>query len=465
MGANDQSEQCTGLLEPVEERDFESLQVQGELPEELQGMFVRNGPNPKYIPETLYHSFQGDGMMHGVRLEGGRASYRNRYVETRGFLAERDKGGAIWGGAFDPPNLRNKPVMKNPANTHLVAHGGKFLALCEGGSPYEVSLPELSTVGEHHFDGKFKGAFTGHPKYDADTGEMMFFGYSFVPPFLRYGVLDEDGRLSHLVPVPLEATTMMHDFAVTEHYTIFLDLPLRMRLSGALKGTPINWEPERGARIGIMPRRGYASDVRWHEVDPCMVFHTVNAYEEGDTIVVDGCRMDSTTVAGLLDPKDVKRRPTDEPDVPRMHRWRIDTVAGGVKDEPLDDKPCDFPRIHPGYIGRKHRFAYTAYFADKPDPSRAILTGWLKYDHERGTRQEQPLLEGLNACEPVFVPRPGAVDEDDGWVLAFTGDRERGELVILNAQDFDGEPQARIQIPGRVPFGYHGDFFPRSTYA
>lgn len=463
-GVNANNPQCTGLLEPVGERDYTDLKVEGTLPPRLEGMFVRNGPNPQFVPDGWYHSFQGDGMLHAVRLEDGRASYRNRFVQTRGYLAERKRGSAMYGGAFDAPNLRNRPLVKNPANTHIVHHAGHTLALCEGGPPYEVELSDLSTRGEYRFGGKLKSSFTGHPKRDADSGEMVFFGYTFTPPFLHYGVVDDDGTLSHFVPVPLEAATMMHDFAVTENYTVFLDLPVRMRLSEALKGTPITWEPHRGARFGIIPRRGYSTDVRWYEVDPCMVFHTVNAFEENGEIVMDAFRMDATTIAGMLDREEVKVRPTDEPDVPRLHRWRINPKTGQMRDQALDDTPTEFPRIHPELEGRPYRFAYSAFFAEDPDPSATVLAGWLKYDLEKGSVTRRPLPDGVNGGEPVFVPDPDGLAEDDGWVLAYAGDRERAWLYVFNAQDFDGEPQCRIEIPERVPFGFHGDWFPRDTY-
>lgn len=443
-----------GNFAPVrQEITNDDLKVIGELPADLSGIFVRNGPNPQFTPIGQYHWFDGDGMLHGVRIQDGKASYLNRYVQTRGFQIEREATRAIWSGLLEPMQFDNPHgPSKNTANTALVYHDHRLLATWEGGAPHEIALPNLETVGEYTYNGKLSSAFTAHPKVDPETGEMMFFGYSLAqPPYLKYSVVSAQGELLRTVPIELPVGVMMHDFAITQNYSIFMDLPLVFDLKRLQKNeTALAFDRNRPSRFGIIPRHGDSSEIRWFEGPPCYVFHTLNAYEEGDEVVLIACRMSHTMV--LMD----EMKPHDpEGDTARLHRWRFNLKTGEMKEEPLDEVPSDFPRINEQWMGRKTRYGYTAKLADRPSP---LFDGIIKYDLERDRSSVHSFGPGRFGGEAVFVPRPQATAEDAGWLITFVYDEAQGtsELVIVDAQEIESEPVARVMIPQRVPYGFHG---------
>lgn len=438
-----------GNYAPVrEEITAERLEVVGAIPKELDGVFVRNGPNPQFAPMGKYHWFDGDGMLHGVRLRDGRASYRNRYVRTKGWTIEHEAGRAIWGGLNDPPDLtklaRGLEMFKNAANTALVWHDGRLLALWEGGEPYEVKVPGLETVGPYTFDGKLTHPFTAHPKIDHATGELLFFGYQPIAPFLQYSVADADGVIVRTTPIELPRPVMMHDFAATEKHTLFLDLPATFSFGRLAKREPLlKFEPDLGARVGVLPRRGEGKDVKWFDIPACYVFHTLNAFDDGDSVVLLACRYprlpDLATTGG----------PSKREDLPRLHRWRLDLAAGTAREEAVDDTPCEFPRVDDARLGRRTRFGYAL---------EAASTALLKFDLDRGTTARHEFGPGRLGGEAVFVPRQDGRAEDDGWLVTFVFDGAKGssELLLVDAADFTSPPVARVLLPQRVPFGFHG---------
>lgn len=442
-----------------------TLPVTGTLPPALHGSYLRNGPNPQFTPLGRYHPFDGDGMVHAVTLADGAAlGYRNRWVESRGLLAEREAGRALFGGlssfAVPPPEVVERAgFMKNTANTNVVRHAGRLLALLEATLPTELD-GELGTLGEYDFGGKLQGAMTAHPKWDPHTGEMLFFGYSPFPPYLRFHIADAGGALVHSVDLDLPGPVMMHDFVVTEHHAVFFDLPAVFDVPAMLQGeTGIRWEPERGARIGVLPLRGQATDISWTEVDPFYVFHFLNGHEDVDadgrtTIVVDGCRL-----PGL--PITFGDGPPPEGVRPNLQRWRIDLQTGTVSDEPLDDRPMDFPRLDSRRSGRANRYGYLAH-APGWEPDEVRFTGMVKVDLETGATTEHRYGGRRSGGEPVFAPDPEATAEDAGWLLTFVHDpdTDQSTLRVVDAETMDDEPVAEVQLPRRVPFGFHGNWLP-----
>ncbi|WP_071191701.1 carotenoid oxygenase family protein [Trichormus sp. NMC-1] len=441
-----------GNFAPVsQEITTDTLQVIGELPADLSGMFVRNGPNPQRSPIGQYHWFDGDGMLHGVQISNGKATYRNRYVRTRGWKIENEAGKAVWSGFMEPPQQDNPHgIGKNTANTALVWHAGQFLALWEGGAPHNIQLPELDSIGEYTYNNQLISAFTAHPKVDPVTGEMMFFGYSFAPPYLQYGVVSAQGELLRTVPIDIPMGVMMHDFAITEKYSIFMDLPVTFSPERMQRGEPMMmFENQRPSRFGIVPRHGDNSNIRWFESSPCYVFHTLNAYEEGDEVVLIACRMSSTTIlmgGSQTDPT---------ADIPLLHRWRFNLITGAVKEEKLDDVPAEFPRVNENLLGRKTQYGYAGKMATSPVP---LFEGVIKYNFSHGKSQTHEFGKGRYGGESVFAPSLNATTEDDGWLITFVYDQnsETSELVVINAQDITSEPVARVIIPQRVPYGFHG---------
>jgi carotenoid cleavage dioxygenase len=425
-----------GNYAPVlEEITATDLPVTGALPPVLNGRYVRNGPNPKAGESP--HWFVGDGMLHGVELAGGRARwYRNRWVRTRAFRED-----AAWLGPDGVPDL-----TVGLANTHVICHAGRILALVESSYPTEVT-PALDTVGCYDFGGRLRTAMTAHPKICPVTGELHFFAYSHLPPFLTYHRADRGGALVQSEVIEVPAPTMMHDFAITRGHVIFMDLPVVFDLELVPAGRlPYRWSETHGARLGIMPRGAGAADVRWLDVEPCYVFHPLNAFEEGGEIAVDVVRYpelwresDSTFAAAHL------------------HRWRIDLAAGRVREQALDDRAVEFPRCDERRTGLAHRYGYAVDTARGADDHSG--TSLVKYDLRRGTSEVHDFGPGRIPGEPVFVPAPGG-GEDAGWVLSYVYDaaRDASDLVLLEATRFTAAPAASVHLPRRVPFGFHGSW-------
>ncbi|MFM5901765.1 MAG: carotenoid oxygenase family protein, partial [Dolichospermum sp.] len=418
----------------------DTLEVIGELPPELSGMFVRNGPNPQRNPIGQYHWFDGDGMLHGVQFNDGKATYKNRYVRTKGWNIEHEAGKAIWTGMLEPPQLDNPyGISKNTANTALVWHNKQLLALWEGGAPHHISIPDLETIGEYTYNDQLVSAFTAHPKVDSVTGEMMFFGYGFRPPYLQYGIVSSQGELLSTVPIEIPMAVMMHDFAITENYTIFMDLPLTFSMERMQRGEPmLMFEKHRPSRFGIIPRHGDNSNIRWFECPSCYVFHTLNAYEVGDEVVLIACRMNSTNV---LISNDTYSDPLEG--IPFLHRWRFNLSTGTVTEEQLDDVPGEFPRVNENLLGRKTQYGYLGKIVSGQNP---LFDGVIKYDFENGTSQTHEFGKNRYGGESVFVPSPNATAEDQGWLVTFVYDEnsQRSELLVINAEDMTSEPIARV---------------------
>lgn len=447
----------SGYYAPVtDELDADDLPVQGRLPDGLVGTYLRNGANPRFVPPWRYHLFDGDGMLHGVTVTDGRASYRNRWIRSAGLAAEERAGRALYGGfyhaAMPPPELvGDAGGMKNTANTHVVRHAGRILALMEAAKPTEVN-ERLETLGEYDFGGRLRGAFSAHPKIDPVTGEMLSFSY--VGPLTVHTVAPT-GELVRSTAVELPAMVMMHDFAVTERHVVFLDAPAVFDLGRWLSGGALAaWEPERGTRLGVMPRDGDGADTRWFEIPTSWVAHFLNAYDDGDRVVVDGCRMDRLNF--MMDPDDP---PTGAEGV--LTRFTIDLAAGRASFEALDDRCGDFPRVNDRYACHRHRYGYVAAYAEglRPDGEFDLI---VKYDLQRGTAETYRFGPGVAIGELVFAPDPEGRAEDDGWLVGFATDLGRLEtdFVVLDARDVTAGPVARVRMPRRVPFGFHGSWLP-----
>jgi carotenoid cleavage dioxygenase-like enzyme len=454
-----------GNYAPVsEEHVATDMQVIGTVPNDIEGYFMRIGPNPVYCADPeAYHIFDGDGMVHQVEFTNGKATYRNRFVDTEGLRKEREKGDWIWKGmnatmvdmvSGTPPPEGG--AMKDLVNTAMVYHANKFYGLMEGGTPHEMSLPELDTVGPNNYEGRLKHPFTAHPKVDVKTGEMMTFGYSPMPPFCSYSVVNGEGELVHTTPISIPKGVMMHDCAITDEHTIFLDLPITFDFERAMNGqNMLAWEPENGSRIGVIPRLGSDADVKWFDIDTCMVFHVANAWEEGDEIVLIACRSNRTDVANATenagaDDMDM----TDQ--LARMHEWRLNMATGEVKSRAIDAVNYgEFPRINDNLSGLKTRYTYVAGIDQHQKGTP--FTSEMKYDGETGALQVHPFGEGLKGGEAIFAPRVNATSEDDGYVIVFVHDdiNQTSECRVIDAQNFAAEPVARVMIPHRVPFGFH----------
>jgi carotenoid cleavage dioxygenase-like enzyme len=452
----------TGAYAPVrDELVAHDLVVEGRIPEALQGVYMRNGANPAFPPLTHYHLFDGDGMIHAVELRDGRASYRNRFIESAGLRVEQRVGHAVFGGlgefVMPPPEIvAEAGFMKNTANTNIVRHADRYFALMEAGKPTELTR-ELATLGEYDFGGRLSGPMTAHPKWDATTGELLFFGYSPLPPYLKFHVVDASGALTRSIDVELPRPVMMHDFVVTDEHVIFFDLPAVFDIESLLGGgVPIRWEGGLPARIGVLPRDLSVTVPTWFELDPFYVFHFLDGWTEhssgGTQIVVHGCRADRMPVAFGADS-------LPEPTPARLHRWTIDLEQSRVTDEPCDEQPGDFPRFNEahtarrryGYVARSSRWGQTVQFTEV-----------ARHDLQTGSVAVHDYGDRAVVGEAVFAPDPDRDGELDGWLLNLVTDldTDRAELVIIDAADMEGDPVARVHMPRRVPFGFHGNWMP-----
>jgi carotenoid cleavage dioxygenase-like enzyme len=412
------------------------LPVDGAIPADLDGWYLRNGPNPR---QATAHWFTGDGMIHGVRIEGGRAAwYRNRWVRTDSFKEDFP--------LYNTDGTRN--LRAGVANTHIVNHAGKTLALVESSLPYEISN-DLETLGAYDFGGKLVDSMTAHPKICPTTGELHFFGYgSIFEPYVTYHRASAIGELTINRPLDVKAHTMMHDFALTAEHVIFMDLPVVFNLDVAIKGEgdmPYRWSDEYGARFGVMRRDDPFGPVRWFEIDPCYVFHVANAFEttsaSGTSIAVQAVRYPELwRDSGGFDVDGV------------LWNWTIDLQTGTVTERQLDDRAVEFPRIDDRLATLPARYAVSV---GEGSLLRYDLTTGDAVEHAFGTPQS-PGGPG----EAVFVPGSGTADESSGWYIGYVYDpaRDGSDLVIIDASDFAGQPVATIRLPRRVPYGFHGNW-------
>ena len=429
-----------------DELTLTDLAVTGAIPAELDGRYLRNGANP--ITGISDHPFLGDGMIHGVRLRDGRAEwYRNRYIRTP-FVADPDRP------VIDMSQSLTD-MTSSKANTNVIGHAGRIMALEEGHFPYVLD-GQLDTVGPTDFAGRLTGPFTAHPKICPATGELLGFGYSFLDPHLTYHRVAADGTLVQSERITVGGPTMMHDFNVTRNNVVIMDLPAVFDFELAIRGEmPITWKSDYPARLGVMPRDGNDASVRWFDIDPCYVFHPMNAYEDGETIVLDVARLDHIWRDG----------PLDFP-APALYRWTIDLATGRVHEEQIDDLAAEFPRVADSVVGLKHRFGYMmanateAAYTDPMSTSGAIV----KYDRQTGARSAIDLGYGLMPGEPIFVPSADSGAEDDGYLMTYVFDAstDTSDFAIFDASTMSNEPIAAVHLP-RVPFGFHGNWVPESV--
>ncbi|KAM1577661.1 carotenoid 9,10(9',10')-cleavage dioxygenase 1-like isoform X1 [Malus sylvestris] len=466
-----------------------NLPVIGHLPECLNGEFVRVGPNPKFAPVAGYHWFDGDGMVHGMRIKDGKATYVSRYVRTSRLKQEEYFGGAKFMKIGDLKGffglfmvnlqmLRAKLKIfdmsygNGTGNTALIYHHGKLLALSEADKPYVLKVLEdgdLQTVGLLDYDKRLTHSFTAHPKVDPVTGEMFTFGYSHAPPYVTYRVISKDGFMHDPIPITIADPVMMHDFAITENYAIFMDLPLIFKPKEMVKEKKFifTFDQTKIARFGLLPR--YAKNeslIRWFELPNCFIFHNANAWEEGDEVVLITCRLDNLD----LDMVNGSVKEKLENFKNELYEMRFNLKTGLASQKKLSESAVDFPRVNESYTGRKQRYVYGTLL-----DSIAKVTGVAKFDLHAEPEVGKTKIEvggnvqglydlgpGRFGSEAIFVPRiPGVTsEEDDGYLILFVHDENTGKSAVhvVDAKTMSSEPVAVVELPHRVPYGFHAFF-------
>lgn len=427
------------------------LPVIGELPVDLTGRYLRNGPNPAGpVDPATHHWFIGDGMVHGIRLREGRAEwYRNRWVGSPSVARQLGRDDIAG------PNWNSSPLG---ANTNVGGFAGRTWAMIEaGGCPVELTY-ELGSIARNDFSGTLPGAFTAHPKVDPGSGEMHAMTYAWAEwlDHIQYVIVGTDGRVRHTLDIPLPGMTMLHDMSLTERWAVVYDQPCTVDIELAMHSRfPFRWNPDYGNRVGLLPRNGddgsaTAADIVWIDVPNGYSFHPMNAYDTADgKVVIDLCQYDQ------MFEQDV-RGPFDDRGLGRLERWELDPIRRTSSVTVIDASANEFPRHRGSLTAKPYRYGYCA------SPSQDPRAGWptLKHDLQTGERQVFDHGAGRAAGEPVFVTRPDATAEDDGWLVTFVHDLGAGtaEFVVLDAQDFGRGYVAQVLLPQRVPFGFHGNW-------
>lgn len=422
------------------------LPVTGRIPEGLNGRFLRIGPNPVDEPHPLWlvghHWFAGAGMAHGLRLRDGKAEwFRSRFIVDEHTAKVR---------RIRPIPGPGEGSRDGNVNTNLTLVGGKLCAVVEAGSiPVELDY-ELESVRRTDFGGTLEAGFTGHPKFDPLTGEQHALAYEPFAP-VRYISVGRDGRATTKARLDLPHIPLIHDMAFTRSFIVVPDFPVTFQPQASHTAFPWLWDESRPSRIGLLPRNGDVSRLQWFEAPRCFAFHFANAYDDGDLTIID-----------LMKHPSMFRTDQNGPNegAPILVRWTLNRGTGRLTETVLDDRGNEFGRINGRYGGQAYRYLYTAHWGDKVAFGPAMKT-----DIVRGTTEVHDYGRNRRTAEPVFVRKPNAATEDEGWIMSyvFDGDRNQSDIVILDAQDFTGDPVATIRLPVRVPYGFHGGWAPDTS--
>ncbi|MGB3724038.1 MAG: carotenoid oxygenase family protein [Pacificimonas sp.] len=440
----------TGVHEPLtSEESFADLKVSGTIPPELDGKYLRNGPNPIGPDPNSYHWFTGDGMIHGMEISNGAASiYRNRWVRSTRVSQAL--------GEAPKPGPRG---IADTANTNIIGHAGRYWAIVEaGGYPVELDGEQM-TIAHNPFDGTLNAPFSAHPHCDPATGNLHAITYrGDVHDRIWHVTVDPSGRVIGEDPIRVTDGPSIHDCAITADHVLVFDMPVTFSMKAMIGGQrfPYRWNPDHAARVGLCPLNGSAKDTVWYDVDPCYVFHTGNAFQASDgNTVVDVVTHDRVFSDSIHGP--------DSTDI-RLERWTIDPGARQVSRTVLDDSPQEFPRYDERRTGQDYRYLYAVGQPRTTDLSTPT-THLVKTDLKTGTRTVRRFPHRQHPGEFVFIPRSEAGAEDDGWLMGLVIDAgaKTTDLVILNADDFRGEPQAAITIPRQIPPGFHGNWIPAAS--
>lgn len=439
----------TGIHAPMrDELTLEQLSVTGQIPPQLSGLYVRIGPNPFKPDPRGHHWFTGDGMVHGIRLQEGKAQwYRNRYIRSKVLQAA--------GGPAAAPGPRRSD--RDGVNTNIIRIGGQITAIVEAGSSPVVLDDHLETVAYTDFGGTLTAPFTAHPHEDPQTGEFHAITYdATMPDRVWYVVLSPAGKVVREVEIPVTHGPSIHECTITENYVVVFDLPVTFSMKSLIAGQsfPYRWNPEHQARVGLLPRQGAADQIIWCNVDPCYLFHVANSYEDRHgNVVIDAAVYETMFSAGPEGPNGKSAG---------LERWTVSLGGGPVQRRTLDQAAQEFPRSDERYFGQDYRFAWSIGIPEDGDPAFLGAQPLYRHDLKEGVRAQHDFGPNRVPGEFVFVPRSRDASEGDGWMMGYVIDAvtDTTELVILDAADIGAAPVATVQIPHRIPPGFHGNWLP-----
>ena len=440
--------------------------VKGSIPEDLNGTYIRNTENPVREALGRYHPFDGDGMLHSITFDRGRCEYRNRFIQTQGLIEEEQAGQPLWAGLREKPDMSLKQGwgartnLKDSSSTDVVIHGGvAATSFYQCGEIYEHDPRTLEPLGKSNWlkDLPNNWGVSAHTKVDESNGEMLFFNYGKEFPYMHYGVVDKNRNLVHHIPIELPGPRLPHDMAFTENYAILNDLPLFWDPDALKHGAhAVRFYHELPSRFAVVPRKGKPEDVVWFEAKPTYVLHWINAYEDGDEIILDGYSQDprrGKRTKGLPD----SLTPFEMLDINAIgahaYRWKFNLKNGTVTEGPLEEGISEFGMINPRVAGRPYQYTWAA----TAKPGWFLFDGLLRLNVQTGERQEYKFPEGVYASESPMAPCGNPDNESDGYVLTFTTDmnNNKSECVIFDAQDISHGPVASVLLPQRICVGTH----------
>lgn len=452
-----------GAWEPFyDEYEVINLDCVGNLPKDLSGIYIRNTENQIHEPIGRFHPFDGDGLLHSIVFQNGKADYRNKFIRTEGFLIEEKFQKSKWAGLMERPGVSELPgwgaqgCLKDTSSTDVVVHAGKVLTtFYQCGDGYNMNPLNLDPSGKAPWV-PTEGV-SAHTKVDLKTGELLFFNYSKQAPFMHYGVVDKENNLSHYTPIPLPGPRLPHDMAFTENFSILNDLPLfwdEEMLKRGIHATRLHDLP---SRFAVIPRYGSAEDIKWFEADATYCLHWNNAYENGDEIILEGYFQENPEPGNYDNaPPGLERMMAFLDNhllKPRLHRWRFNLVSGETKEERLDDKILEFGAINQQYSCSKHRYSYSMM----PTKGWFTFDGICKHDHESGKSNTYNFGKGIFGSEVCFAPRENSKDEDDGYLVSIITDmnNKSSSCILFDAKNIQNGPICSMRLPQQICSGTH----------
>lgn len=475
----------------IQEEEYKDLRIEGAIPPELNGkMLIRTGPNPRFKPRNMkyYHWFDGDGMMNAFYFEDEKVRYKNRFVKTKKWKLEDNAGKALFGGIrsgmstslcgwhalkfgfFNLLKLGVRTIMGqgpnraqyesiasilNAANTNVLKQGDKLLALDEIGQPYEIDS-NMETIGLYNYDNKLQGPAIAHPLTDFFTNETFTMGYNALPPFFQYYKIDSVGEIIKYEPIDVPYGVMMHAFGLSENYVMFYHMPAVFDIKNVGTREPFRWMPEKGARLGIMPRNGKDSDTKWFEIPVCWVFHNMNMYEEGDWLITDVAKYARIP---LLDLGTKNPSPPFSLDpVAILVRWKLNRLTGELKEEILTDKPVEFPNMDDRFTTKKHTHGYYVRL-EEAEQNEGLWNTVVHLNFETGKEQSYCFGKDCYTGEAVFTPKSPDSPEGVGYLMniVYNTQENKSRLTLFDAMEVDKGPIATVHLPRRIEYDFHGN--------
>lgn len=443
--------------------------VEGEIPADLFGAYLRNGPNPVFKPRFNHHPFDGDGMLYGIWFRDGKASYRNRWINTEAHIKEADEDKSVWPGVMGPFDfsLSGFPI-KDTSNTDVMYFNKHIVSLWyNAGIPYKLDMQTLETKGREDLNGELKRALSAHSKVDLEKEELVYFDYFDEYPHYRYGIADKNGNVIHETEVALPGPRLPHDIGVSQNYVIVHDCPFYhdVELLERTKKRVMTFHRDVPTRFGVQPRYGKGDEVKWFECEPCYILHTTNCWEEGDWVIQVGCR--STNPMPKADPSegDLSHMLAYMRLEANLYMWKFNMKTGEVIEHDIDKLNTEFNRGNPIFMGYKTRYSFNQYIMTREDDGVGTLAfgALLKYDVENGDMQRWNYGDGVFGSEAPFCPAKGATrndPEDHGYLVNFATDTNdwTSYCLIFDAKDVSKGPVCKIKLPHRLPFGFHANW-------